>query len=156
MWNRDGSTETEKAQQPHPGSAAIAGRPVEERRVVAWVGKSVVFRGDLISEEDMTIDGRVEGTIEVRDHRLTIGPNADIEADVVAKWVTVFGKVAGSINGQDKVEIRIGASVDADVSCAYLAIQEGAHFCGKVTMDPRRPKPDQTAPAQTVSAPAAS
>jgi len=155
MWNRENSAETDKTQQPYAGAAAMAGRPVEERRVVAWVGKSVVFRGDLVSDEDMTIDGRVEGSIEVRDHRLTIGPNADIEADIVAKWITIFGKVAGSVTGQDKVEIRLGAAVDADVACAYLAIQEGAHFCGKVTMDPRRVKHEPTVTEQTISAPAA-
>src|SRR5688572_20582923 len=154
MWNREGS-EADKMQQPQAGMPAMAARPGDERRVVAWVGKSVVFRGDLISDEDMTIDGRIEGTIEVRDHRLTIGPNADIEADIVAKWVTVFGKVSGSVTGQDKVEIRLGASVDADVSCAYLAIQEGAHFCGKVTMDPRRSKPEPKVTEQTIAAPAA-
>ena len=159
MWNRETSPKNETAQDPHtapqaslapmspmaplaspasPALTAAAGRPMEERRLEAWVGKSVVFRGDLISAEDMTIDGRVEGTIEVRDHRLTIGPNANIEADIVAKSATIFGKVAGSVTGQDKVEIRLGAAVDADVACAYLSIQEGAHFCGKVTMDSRR------------------
>lgn len=155
MWNRE-TSESDKAQQPYAGgAAATSGRAGEDRRVLAWVGKSVVFRGDLISDEDMTIDGRVEGTIEVRDHRLTIGPNADIEADIVAKWVTIFGKVAGSVTGQDKVEIRLGAAVDADVACAYLAIQEGAHFCGKVTMDTRRAKQDKPLTDQTISAPAA-
>jgi cytoskeletal protein CcmA (bactofilin family) len=115
----------------------------DERRTVAWVGKSVIFRGDLISAEDMTIDGRIEGTIEVRDHHLTIGPNASIEADVVAKQVTIFGKVNGSVTGNEKVEIRIGASVEADVACSVLAIQEGAHFSGKVAMQSPRSQTDQ-------------
>ena len=155
MWNKETSPKNEAMQDAHtallaspvspasPASPVLpagAGRPLEERRLEAWVGKSVVFRGDLISSEDMTIDGRVEGTIEVRDHRLTIGPNANIEADIVAKSATIFGKIVGSVTGHDKVEIRLGASVDADVACAYLSIQEGAHFCGKVTMDSRRPE----------------
>lgn len=114
----------------------------EERRVVAWVGKSVVFRGDLISSEDMTIDGRVEGSIEVRNHHLTIGPNASIEADVAARLVTVFGKVAGSVAAEERVEIRHGATVEADLSCQTLAIQEGAFFCGKVAMTGRQAKAD--------------
>jgi cytoskeletal protein CcmA (bactofilin family) len=115
---------------------------------VAWVGKSVIFRGDLISSEDMTIDGRIEGTIEVRDHHLTIGPNATIEADIVAKMVTIFGKVAGSVTGHDKVDIRLGASVEADVTCSGLAIQEGAHFSGKVAMDSHHSKAEQPAAGQ--------
>jgi cytoskeletal protein CcmA (bactofilin family) len=143
MWNQETSPKIEAVPNrytPSAASPAVNGRPPDERRGEAWVGKSVVFRGDLISSEDMTIDGRVEGTIEVRDHRLTIGPNASIEADIVAKSVMIFGKVAGSVTGQDKVEIRLSASVEADVMCGYLSIQEGAHFCGKVTMDSRRPQ----------------
>lgn len=155
MWNRPASSASEGAQQPSststPSGAATGGRPADERRNVAWVGKSVIFRGDLISSEDMTIDGRIEGTVEVRDHHLTIGPNANIEADVVAKLVTVFGKVSGSVIGHDKVEIRVGASVEADVTCAAIAIQEGAHFCGKVVMESQASQPDQAAAARESS-----
>jgi cytoskeletal protein CcmA (bactofilin family) len=121
----------------------------DERRLVAWVGKSVVFRGDLISSEDMTIDGRVEGSIEVRNHHLTIGPNASIEADVAAKLVTVFGKVAGSVMAEERIEIRQGASVEADLTCLTLAIQEGAYFCGKVAMAGRQSKKTDKAAAES-------
>jgi cytoskeletal protein CcmA (bactofilin family) len=154
MWNREALPASDGMQQPHATPQSTAGRSVEDRRLDAWVGKSVIFRGDLISSEDMTIDGRVEGTIEVRDHRLTIGPNANIEADIVAKSVTIFGKVTGSVTGQDKVEIRLSATVEADVACASLAIQEGAQFCGKVAMTARSPQ-TQAATAKPVSAPPA-
>jgi cytoskeletal protein CcmA (bactofilin family) len=135
---------------PHTQSQAAPSTPsqsapgqAEERRVVAWVGKSVVFRGDLISSEDMTIDGRIEGSIEVRSHHLTIGPNASIEADVAARQVTVFGKVSGSLAVEERVEIRHGATVEADLTCQTLAIQEGAYFCGKVSMTGRQTKTDK-------------
>ena len=132
-------------QQPAHSAPSSASVPFqgEERRVVAWVGKSVVFRGDLISSEDMTIDGRIEGSIEVRNHHLTIGPNASIEADVAARQVTVFGKMAGSLTAQERVEIRHGATVEADITCQSLAIQEGALFCGKVAMSGRQSKADK-------------
>jgi cytoskeletal protein CcmA (bactofilin family) len=125
-----------------PSSASAASGP-DDRRVVAWVGKSVVFRGDLISSEDMTIDGRVEGSIEVRSHHLTIGPNAIIEADVAARLVTVFGKVAGSLMAEERVEIRQGAHVEADLTCQTLSIQEGAYFTGKVSMTGKTPKSEK-------------
>jgi cytoskeletal protein CcmA (bactofilin family) len=140
-------------QYPAASSQPAAGQP-EERRAVAWVGKSVVFRGDLISSEDMTIDGRVEGSIEVRNHHLTIGPNASIEADIAARLVTVFGKVSGSLTAEECVEIRQGASVEADLTCQTLAIQEGAYFCGKVAMTGRQTKSDK-ATTDTASTPAA-
>jgi cytoskeletal protein CcmA (bactofilin family) len=161
MWNRDGAPRNDAQSappaQPQTASpAATASASAEERRVVAWVGKSVVFRGDLISSEDMTIDGRVEGSIEVRSHHLTIGPNANIEADIAARLVTVFGKVSGSLTAEERVEIRQGATVEADLTCQTLSIQEGAFFCGKVSMAGRQQKDEakaekaaaQKAPAQ--------
>ena len=157
MWNRDQAPKTDSLPQPPTHSAPSSpSAPFqgEERRVVAWVGKSVVFRGDLISSEDMTIDGRVEGSIEVRNHHLTIGPNASIEADVAARLVTVFGKVSGSLSAQERVEIRHGATVEADLTCQTLAIQEGAYFCGKVAMSGRQTKTDkatQEAPATSAA-----
>jgi cytoskeletal protein CcmA (bactofilin family) len=157
MWNRDSGSKSEPMPYPQtPTAPSSQPAPVqgEERRVVAWVGKSVVFRGDLISSEDMTIDGRVEGSIEVRSHHLTIGPNASIEADIAARLVTVFGKVSGSLTAEERVEIRQGATVEADLTCQTLAIQEGAFFCGKVSMTGRQAKADKAA-TETVATPAA-
>jgi cytoskeletal protein CcmA (bactofilin family) len=103
-----------------------------ERRTVAWVGKSVVFKGDLSSSEDMAIDGRVEGTIDVRGHVLTIGPDATIRATIVAGTVTVLGAVNGTITADNKVEIRPGASVEGDIVAPRLAVADGAILCGRV------------------------
>ena len=72
-------------------------RPHEERRLVAWVGKAVVFEGKLSSSEDLTIDGRVDGTIAIPAHALTLGPDAHIKADIEARTVTVHGRVIGTI-----------------------------------------------------------
>ena len=97
--------------------------PREERRVAAWIGKSVIFKGDLISSEEMTIDGRVEGTIEVRGHGLTIGPDADIRADIVAESLNVLGAVTGSITAKGKVDIAETGSVEG----AILALRMHVH-----------------------------
>ena len=137
---------------PQPSAPINPAMPTDDRRVVAWVGKSVVFRGDLISSEDMTIDGRVEGSVEVRNHHLTIGPNAHIEADVAARLVTVFGKVSGTVMSEERIEIRQGATVEADLTCETLAIQEGAYFCGKVGMAGRQSKTEKGS-AETATAP---
>jgi cytoskeletal protein CcmA (bactofilin family) len=157
MWNRDQAPKTDSMpQQPTHSAPSSPSVPFqgEERRVVAWVGKSVVFRGDLISSEDMTIDGRIEGSIEVRNHHLTIGPNAVIEADVAARLVTVFGKMSGTLTAEERVEIRHGATVEADLTCQTLAIQEGAYFCGKVAMSGRQAKTDKDTP-ETAATPTA-
>ena len=109
-----------------------ARRAAEERRLMAWVGKSVVFKGTLTSSEDMTIDGRVEGSIEIKDNTLTVGPDADIQADIVASRVTIFGAVSGKITAKDKVEICDGGSVEGNIKAARLAMADGGFLKGKV------------------------
>jgi cytoskeletal protein CcmA (bactofilin family) len=131
MWNREASVKDDKVVQPHTSGPAFGGAS-DERRAVAWVGKSVVFKGDLISSEDMTIDGRVEGTIDVHDHALTIGPDAHIQADVVARIVTVLGKVAGTITASEKIYICETGSVEGDVLSPRLAMLDGALLRGRV------------------------
>lgn len=121
---------SQQSREDRPRPAADAGRSSEERRVIAWVGKSVVFTGHLTSLEDMTIDGRVEGTIEVRDHDLTIGPDADIHADIIARIVTVLGSVTGTVTASGKVDIRETGAVRGDIISPRLAIAEGATFEG--------------------------
>src|SRR5258708_40336483 len=107
MWNRETAQE-ERPRAPQTAGPTSPPRPVEERRIVAWVGKSVLFRGDVIGLEDMAIDGRVEGTIELRDHNLTIGPGAHIQADIVAKGVAVLGVVGGTLRAGEAGGITEG------------------------------------------------
>jgi cytoskeletal protein CcmA (bactofilin family) len=98
------------------------------------IGKSVVIKGELNGSEDLTIEGHVEGTIQLRDHVLTIGPNGKIKAQVFAKSVIVLGEVTGNVTASDKVDIRDNGSVDGDIISPRVAIAEGAHFRGSVDM----------------------
>src|SRR4029079_3696492 len=96
------------------------------------IGKSVVIKGQLQGSEDLTIEGGVEGTIELKDNVLTIGPNGTITAEVFAKTVIILGTVHGNVTASEKVEIRDGASVDGDVASPRVAIAEGAQFHGRI------------------------
>jgi cytoskeletal protein CcmA (bactofilin family) len=107
------------------------------------IGKSVVIKGELNGSEDLTIEGHVEGTIQLRDHVLTIGPNGRIKAQVFAKSVIVLGEVTGNVTASDKVDIRDNGSVDGDIISPRVAIAEGAHFRGSVDM---QRKPGQAPP----------
>ena len=145
MWKpevspeQEASLKTEGTRQPQTAGPAAASRPLdEEPRVVAWVGKSVVFKGDLSSSEDMTIDGRVEGTVKLHDHGLTVGPNAEIRADIVAKTVIVRGAVTGTITAGDKVVVSETGSVEGDVIAPRLALADGAVLRGRVDTDATR------------------
>ena len=102
----------------------------------------MLVKGELSAAEDLTVDGRVEGRIDLPDHELTIGPNANIQADIAARIVTVFGSVVGRIAARERVDIRRGGSLEGQLASARIAIQDGAHFCGQVEMPARKPKHD--------------
>ena len=98
------------------------------------IGKSVVIKGELNGSEDLTIEGQVEGKIELRQNVLTIGPNGKIKAQVFAKSVIILGEVTGNVTATEKVDIRDNGSVDGDITAPRVAIAEGAHFRGSIDM----------------------
>ena len=105
------------------------------------IGKSVVIKGELNGSEDLTIEGHVEGTIQLRDHVLTIGANGRIKAQVFAKAVIILGEVTGNVTATEKVDIRDNGSVDGDIASPRVAIAEGAHFRGAIDMQRAGAKP---------------
>ena len=113
------------------------------------IGKSVIIKGELSGSEDLTIEGQVDGKIELNNNVLTIGTNAKIKAQVFAKTVVVLGEVTGNINASEKVDIRDNGSVDGDITSPRVAIAEGAHFRGSVDMQKAGAKPAAAKPAAT-------
>jgi cytoskeletal protein CcmA (bactofilin family) len=113
---------------------------------MAQFGRSVTVKGEIKGSEDLTIDGQVDGRIDLPDHILTVGPNATICADVKAKGVMVFGTVLGTLTAHDRIEIRKSGSVEGNVSCGRLIVQDGAILSGKIeTKGSRRPAQSRTA-----------
>ena len=108
----------------------IGEQPKEAR--VATIGVSVSIKGEIKGSEDLTIDGQVEGKIDLPDHMLTIGPNATVVADITAKVVTVFGSVIGTVVAREKADVRKTASLEGSLTCGRLAVQEGAKINGRV------------------------
>jgi cytoskeletal protein CcmA (bactofilin family) len=108
---------------------------------VATLGNSVFVKGEITGSEDLTIDGQVEGRIDLPEHTLTVGPNATIVADIAAKNVVVFGSVVGSITARDKVELRSSASAEGAITCGGISVQEGAKVNGKLETKAQRSKP---------------
>src|SRR5438045_4165453 len=144
MWKRDEAVRPTTGQPaapppaPAPNVAASPSPRIEAgnsmEKDIVNIGKSVVIKGELNGSEDLTIEGHVEGTIQLRDHVLTIGPNGRIKAQVFAKSVIVLGEVTGNVTASDKVDIRDNGSVDGDIIAPRVAIAEGAHFRGSVDM----------------------
>jgi cytoskeletal protein CcmA (bactofilin family) len=109
-----------------------AGTPGSERRLVAWIGKSVRIEGKVVSEEDLTIDGHVDGAIELGNHSLTIGPSAAIKANLFAKNITISGAVKGNVKAVERIDLRATGSIEGDVTSPRLKMTDGATIAGKV------------------------
>ena len=162
MWKRDEAVRP-GGSQPTTSSTAptIVGVPMPRQessqqmeKDIVNIGKSVVIKGELMGSEDLTIEGHVEGTIQLRDHVLTIGPNGRIKAQIFAKSVIVLGEVHGNVSANDKVDIRENGSVDGDLIAPRVAIAEGAHFRGSVDMQRKsgQPQPGQAQQANAAQA----
>ena len=118
----------------------------------ARIGKSIVICGEVKGSEDLVLDGRVEGTVTLSEGRLTVGPNADIAADLTAKDVLIQGHVQGNIVAGGRVELRAGCNVQGDIRALRLAIEDNAVFRGKVDLSQAVQKGSGSAPEPATSA----
>jgi cytoskeletal protein CcmA (bactofilin family) len=132
MWNRD---------ERDGEGARLAGVPRsadESRKASACIGPSVVIKGEVISSEDLVIDGCVEGTIELSGHCLTVSPGASIRAELVGRVITIGGTVTGNVAASEKVAIRATGSVEGDIRAPRIAVSEGSVLRGRV--ETKRPE----------------
>ena len=106
--------------------------PSSERRMNAWIGKAVRVEGKVISSEDLTIDGDVEGSIELGGHSLVIGPGASIKADLLATTIIVAGSVTGNVRAMEKIDLREGGSIEGNVVAPRFLMADGSTVRGKV------------------------
>jgi cytoskeletal protein CcmA (bactofilin family) len=134
--------------------STVPSRPTESfdapRAGNAVLGKSVVVKGQVLSREDLTVDGEVEGTIEMQEHRLTIGPNGKVRASVKAREVIVLGTLHGNVETGDRIDIRKEAKLVGDIRTARIVIEDGAYFKGNVDISRADvPKPAASTHAAT-------
>ncbi len=121
-----------------PRTAAPTSRPGRGRdggdEVMANIGKSISIKGDLTGNEDLVLEGTVEGRVELPNNQLTIGANGVVRAEIQAKSIVVVGKVTGNIHGSERIEIQATGVVDGDVSAPRLVVAEGAVLNGAIEM----------------------
>jgi len=130
-------------------------RPSDSVRAeVAHIGKSVVVRGELSGSEDLYLDGEVEGSIELREHHLTIGPHGRVRASVNARDVVVHGQLNGNVQGTERVELKKSAVLTGDIVTQRIVIEDGAVFKGSIETRREAAKPEPK--RETVEAVAAS
>jgi len=159
MWTKQqtpNQTQTQPQSQPQSPSApsfarnseaasdpsAFSSRPgTPAARSLACIGASLEIKGRISAEEDLQIDGKVEGPVSVRGHRLTIGRSGQLHSEVSARELVVFGKVTGNINANDRVEIKKDGAVIGDIQTTRISIEDGAIFKGRIEIDRPGSKP---------------
>ena len=115
----------------------------DERRATAWIGQGVVVEGRITSSQDLRIDGRVEGTIEVGDHVLMIGARAAVKANLVARSILISGTVIGNVTATDRLDLQATGSVEGDISSPRLVMVDGAVVKGRIDAIGNRAKKTQ-------------
>jgi cytoskeletal protein CcmA (bactofilin family) len=113
-------------------------KPAEGSTVI---GKSVTIRGELSGQEDLYMDGTIEGTIKLPDSRLTVGPNGHVMADMEARDIVIYGLVQGNIRASGRLELRESAEVKGDIHAERLSIEENASLKGRVELSELTPGP---------------
>ena len=125
--------------------------PETARGETTLIGTSIVIKGELSCGADLYIDGQVEGTIDPKGNRLTIGPHGRVKANVNASAVVVEGKLEGSIQASDRVDLKQSAVVTGDIATQRISIDEGAYFKGRVNIQSEAPKKESTLGAAALS-----
>jgi cytoskeletal protein CcmA (bactofilin family) len=114
--------------------------PIEQ----ATIGRTVVIKGEISGNESLYIDGRVEGSVTFKDHRVTVGRNGVVQANISAREVVIMGKVTGNVECSDRVDIRSEGSLTGDVVSARISVEDGAMLRGSVQLNPTEQKQDKS------------
>jgi cytoskeletal protein CcmA (bactofilin family) len=133
-------------QTPKPAPASLEGTTKMDRdvmepagatadRVTAWLGPSLHVKGEISGNEDLYIDGTVEGLVHLDERKLTVGATAKLTADVIAGEVIVYGSVKGNVHGKGRIEIKKDGSVNGDLTTAQIIIEDGAYFKGSIEIE---------------------
>jgi cytoskeletal protein CcmA (bactofilin family) len=124
----------ERKEQGYPGPVAnrtsnlVVSAPT-------YISPGIKVKGAITADEDLHIDGYVEGSLFVGGHRVTVGEMAYIDAETVAREVVVYGAVRGNLRARDRIEIKKHASVAGDLATAKMVIEDGAYFKGRIDAD---------------------
>lgn len=143
MWNKEvqsdapGLASSKESRMPGAPLNVAAGirSNTPLARTLACLGSTIVVKGQISSDEDLQIDGKVEGPISLRGHRLIVGPTGQLNSEISAREVIVYGNVSGNLRATDRVEIKKDGRVIGDISTARISIEDGAYFKGRIEIE---------------------
>jgi cytoskeletal protein CcmA (bactofilin family) len=117
-----------------PPPSVTAKRPTSSSSEPATIGRSITIRGDVTGDEDLYIQGRIEGTIDLKQHNVTVGPEGRVKANMKGRMVTIEGEVDGNVTGQEQVALRSASKVNGDIVAPRVVLEDGASFLGSIDM----------------------
>jgi cytoskeletal protein CcmA (bactofilin family) len=144
MWKKAEPEEphSQPAPAPIPQPSTMARSSVAQPKdQQAVIGATVVIKGDLTGEEDLLIEGRLEGKVESRRHRVTVGRNGRIKGDIYAKTITIEGTVEGNLFGEEQLVVRQSGNVRGNIVAPRVALEDGSNFKGSIDMSPKEKSP---------------
>lgn len=159
MWKKEedsNQTTGSSMSSSSPSPSVSAKRSVSSSAEPATIGRSITIRGDVTGDEDLYIQGRIEGTIDLKQHNVTVGPEGRVKANMKGRMVTIEGEVDGNVTGQEQVALRSASKVNGDIVAPRVVLEDGASFLGSIDMSGKsasavapKPAPLPTEPPKT-------
>ena len=134
MWKK------KEDENPKPESPPLGKSPMEQLKERASIGASISIKGTLVGKEDLMIQGRVEGRIDLKNNNITVGKSGRIKADIYGKVISIEGEVRGNLVGEEKIVLRQSGRVCGDMRAPRINLEDGARFKGNVAMDSKDEK----------------
>ena len=147
MWKKPEGEEQQVATQPQPQMSAPKRDPQPNTQQRSEIGRTIFIKGELLGEEDLLIEGRVEGRIELRQNNVTVGKNGRVKADIYGKTISVEGEVQGNLHGEEHLALRQSSQVRGNIVAPRVVLEDGCRFKGSIDMSPEEapePQPSKT------------
>lgn len=144
MWNKQSDSPSpapsasSSQQSWQPSSAPASSSPRQSApaaRGLSALGSSIEIKGKITGDEDLQIDGKVEGSVVLNGRRLTVGSTGQLNSEVWARELVVYGKLTGNIHASDRVEIKKDGSVTGDITTSRISVEDGAYFKGRIEIE---------------------
>lgn len=154
MWKKEDES-TPTASPPSGASSAPRPKSVQPSSSstgeAATIGRSITIRGDVTGDEDLYIQGRIEGTVDLKQHNVTVGPEGRVKANLKGRMVTIEGEVDGDVRGQEQVALRSASKVTGDIVAPRVVLEDGATFLGSIDMSGKPPSEHRPDPKPVVA-----
>lgn len=134
MWKKDEGSDESSPTKRDPELSGTRGRSTRATGQSATIGRSITVKGEVTGDEDLLIEGHIDGSVNLEEHAVTVGADGQVEANVTARLITIEGRVEGDLTALDQVVLRASARVEGDITAPRVVLEDGARFRGGIDM----------------------